>query len=127
MKRLIAGVAIALSLSFAGAALAQAAKEPAAKVSHPGQARYSPTRMEWLATTLQAQLRKDMTDSSKFLVQIVAKDSETLVLYVRYLADVNKTAMDIQLNADREVIKLTAKAYGWDKWVKVTEDIQQAK
>lgn len=126
MKRLIAGLAIALSLSFAGAAMAQAAKEPV-KASHPGQARYTPTRMEWLTTTLQAQLRKDMTEGSKFLVQIVARDSETLVLYVRYLADVNKAAMDIQLNADREVIKLTAKAYGWDKWLKVTEDIQQAR
>ena len=131
MKRLIAGLAIALSLSFTGAAMAQDAKAPAAKepakASHPGQARYTPTRMEWLTTTLQAQLRKDMTDSSKFLVQIVARDSETLVMYVRYLADVNKAAMDIQLNANREVIKLTTKAYGWDKWVKVTEDIQQAK
>jgi hypothetical protein len=126
MKRLFAGLAIALSLSLSGAALAQDAKAPA-KASHPGQKAYTPTRMEWLTTTLQAQLRKDLTDGSKFLVQIVAKDSETLVLYVRYLADVNKAAMDIQLNADREVIKLTAKAYGWDKWLKVTEDIQQAK
>jgi hypothetical protein len=126
MKRLIAGFAIALSLSLSGAAIAQSAKAPA-KASHPGQAAYTPKRMEWLTTTLQAQLRKDMTDGSKFLVQIVAKDSETLVLYVRYLADVNKDAMNIQLNADREVIKLTAKAYGWDKWLVVQEDIQQAK
>ena len=124
MKRLIAGFAIALSLSLSGAAIAQSAK---ASSSHPGQKAYTPKRMEWLTTTLQAQLRKDMTDGSKFLVQIVAKDSETLVLYVRYLADVNKDAMNIQLNADREVIKLTAKAYGWDKWLVVQEDIQQAK
>ena len=126
MKRLFAGLAIALSLSLSGAALAQGAKAQA-KASHPGQKAYTPTRMEWLVTSLQAQLRKDMTDSSKFMVQIYAKDSETLVMYVLHLADVNKNAMDIQLKANREVIKLTTKAYGWDKWVKVTEDIQQAK
>ena len=125
MKRLFAGLAIALSLSLSGAVLAQTAKA-SAKASHPGQKSYTPTRMEWLNTTLQAQLRKDLTDSSKFLVQFYAKDAETLVMYVRYLADVNKVAMDIQLNANREVIKVTAKAYGWDKWLKVTEDIQQA-
>ena len=125
MKRLFAGLAIVLSLSLSGAVLAQTAQAPA-KASHPGQKSYTPTRMEWLNTTLQAQLRKDLTDSSKFLVQFYAKDAETLVMYVRYLADVNKVAMDIQLNANREVIKVTAKAYGWDKWLKVTEDIQQA-
>lgn len=127
MKHLITGFAIILSLalSLPGAAVAQAAK--AAKAASPGAEAFTPTRMEWLSTVLQATLRKDMTADSKFLVQIVIKDPETIVLFVRHLPTVNKRAMDIQLNAAREVIKINAKAYGWDKWLKVQEDIQVGK
>ena len=120
MKRLIAGFAIALSLS--GAVLAQTTKP-----TSPGAEAYTPTRIEWLTTVLQATLRKDMTTDSKYLVQIVNKDPETIVLFVRHLPTVNKKAMDIQLNTAREVIKMFAKSYGWDKWLKVQEDIQAGK
>ena len=122
MKHLLAAIAIALSMSASGAAIAQAAK-----ASHPGAEAYTPTRIEWLTTVLQATLRKDMTTDSKYLVQIVNKDPETIVLFVRHLPTVNKKAMDIQLNTAREVIKMFAKSYGWDKWLKVQEDIQVGK
>jgi hypothetical protein len=46
---------------------------------------------------------------------------------VRYLRDVEREVMNTHIDSAREVIKITAKSYGWDKWLKIREDIQLAK
>jgi hypothetical protein len=35
----------------------------------------------------------------------------------------NREAMNISIDATRQAIQITTNAYGWDKWVKVREDI----
>ena len=95
--------------------------------SRPGLQPYVPSRIEWLTTTLQASLRTDLTEETKFVLQITSPDSETILIYVRYLPDVNREVMNINIDSAREVIRITARSYGWDKWLKVREDIQMGK
>jgi hypothetical protein len=60
-------------------------------------------------------------------LDITSPDPETILIYVRYLPNVNREAMNITLVTTRKVIDITAKSYGWDSWLKVREDIQLAK
>ena len=66
-------------------------------------------------------------EESKFFLQITSPNPETILIYVRYLPTVNREVMNTYIDAAREVIKITAKSYGWDKWLKIREDIHPAK
>lgn len=93
----------------------------------PGLQPFTPTRIDWLVTTLQASLRDDEMQTRNFQLLITSPDPETILIHVRYLPDVNRAAMNSEIDTARQVIQITAKSYGWDKWVKVREDIQLAK
>ena len=95
--------------------------------NRPGAQPYIPTRIDWLTTTLQASLRSDLTEESRYLIQITSPDSETILIHVRYLPNVNREIMNMNIDSVREVVKITAKSYGWDKWLKIREDVQIAK
>jgi hypothetical protein len=95
--------------------------------THPGSAPYTPTRIDWLTTTLQANLRSERLEEDGYILQITSPNPETIRIYVRYLPTVNREAMNTGIDAAREVIHITAKSYGWDGWLKVTEDIQIAR
>lgn len=113
-------ILVLLAMLFADTALAKQAKG-----IQPGLVPFTPTRIEWLTTVLQASLRVDLTEENKFLLQIANPDSQTILIYVRYLPDVNREVMNMTIESSREVIKITAKSYGWDNWVKAREDIQR--
>jgi len=81
-------------------------------------------RIDWLTTTLQASLRTDAVETEGYDLDITSPDPETILIYVRYLPNVNREAMNITLVTTRKVIDITAKSYGWDSWLKVREDIQ---
>jgi hypothetical protein len=49
------------------------------------------------------------------------------MIFVRYLPTVNRKIMNIVIESAREVINITARSYGWDKWLKIKEDIQMVK
>jgi hypothetical protein len=93
----------------------------------PGVQPFVPNRIDWLTTTLQASLRDDQLDLNRFQLEITSPDSETILIYVRYLPDVDRTVMNLNIDTARQVIQITAKGYGWDKWLKIREDIQLAK
>jgi hypothetical protein len=93
----------------------------------PGAQPFTPTRIDWLTTTLQASLRDEQMETNGFQLQITSPDSETILIYVRYLPDVNRQVMNISIDTARKVIQITARSYGWDKWVKIREDIQLGK
>ena len=93
----------------------------------PGSQPFTPSRIDWLTTTLQASLRADATETDGYDLEITSPDPETILIYVRYLPTVNRQVMNIALDATRKVIDITAKNYGWDSWLKVREDIQLAK
>jgi len=93
----------------------------------PGLQPFTPTRIDWLTTTLQASLRDEELDTNGYTLQIATPDPETILIYVRYQANVNREAMNISIDAARSVIQTTSRGYGWDSWVKIREDIQLAK
>jgi hypothetical protein len=93
----------------------------------PGAEPYIPTRIDWLTTVLQASLRTERLQEDGYNLQITYLDSETVLIYVRYLPTVNREIMNNGIETAREVIQITAKGYGWDKWLKVREDIQMVK
>ncbi len=93
----------------------------------PGSQPFTPTRIDWLTTTLQASLRDDSMETSGYYLQISLSDPETVLIVVRYLPTADRKAMNISIDAARQVIELTAKRYGWEKWVKIREDVQLAK
>jgi hypothetical protein len=103
------------------------AKAPLGETAHPGAERFTPTRIDWLTTALQADLREDITNEHPFLLAITHSDSETILIYVRYRPDVDPRNMNLEIETARKVIQMTAKSYGWDSWLKVREDVQMAK
>jgi len=94
----------------------------------PGAERFTPTRIDWLVTTLQANLREEITSDRPYSIDIAHSDSETVLIYVRYFSDADRTLMNEDIDTARSVIHITAKSYGWDGWVKIKEeDVELAK
>lgn len=100
---------------------------PQSRKLPPGLQSFTPTRIDWLATTLQASLRDDEMQTRGFQLEVAYTDPDTILIYVRYLPDVNRTVMNSEIDTARQVIGITVKSYGWDKWVQVREDVQPAK
>ena len=117
----LAVTVLSISVSALVFARAQAPTLP------PGLRPFTPTRIDWLTTTLQADLRDDELERNGFELLITSPDSETILIFVRYQPNVNREVMNLSINTARQVIQMTAKRYGWDKWVKIREDIQLGK
>ena len=94
---------------------------------HPGAEPFTPTRIDWLTTTLQAALREEPTQDNDFDLQITYADPETLLIYVRYAPDVERRRMNKSIDTAHKVIAITVKSYGWEQWVKVKEDVEPYK
>jgi hypothetical protein len=116
---------LAVALLSACASVLVYANSQTQKLS-PGLPPFTPTRIDWLTTTLQASLRDEALDTNGYTLQITSPDPETILIYVRYRASVNREAMNISIDTAREVIQITANSYGWENWVKVRENIQLA-
>jgi hypothetical protein len=113
-------VALAASLVFS-TALAEPVQ------SKPGLQPYVPNRMEWLALVLNSQLRQDATVDSPFSLNIVNSDHETILIFVRYQPNVDREILNMSVETAREVTQITAKSYGWGKWLKIKERIEMVK
>jgi hypothetical protein len=98
-----------------------------ANAIHPGVLPYMPSRIDWLTTVLAANLNSDQLRGDGYMLQIAMAGPETVEIYVRYLPTVNREAMNVAIDAARSVINTTAKSYGWQDWVKITESVQMAK
>lgn len=87
---------------------------------------FTPSRLDWLATTLNAsgRISYEMDRHFVLLYAGVEKD-DTILIYVRYTADVNRYAMNTAIESARKVISIKAKSRGWDKWLTVREDIKR--
>jgi hypothetical protein len=64
---------------------------------------------------------------SPFVLSITDPDSETIVIYVRYFSNVERTIMNKSIDTAHHVIDATVKSYGWQDWVKVKEDVAMVK
>jgi hypothetical protein len=92
----------------------------------PGLQPFTPTRIDWLVTYLQASLREDLTEEKNFNLNISSSDPETVVIYVRYFPTVDRKIMNADIDTARKVIHVVAQTYGWDGWVKIKEDVELA-
>lgn len=90
----------------------------------PGLQSYHPTRIEWLSLVLNSQLRQDATTDNPFSLNIVNSDHETILIFVRYHPSTSREIMNMAIQTAREVTNITAKSYGWDKWVKIKERVE---
>ncbi len=95
--------------------------------SKPGLQPYVPNRIEWLALLLNSQLRQDATVDSPYSLAIVNTDHETILIFVRYQPNVDREILNTAVETARDVIQITAKSYGWGKWVKVKERVEMVK
>ena len=59
-----------------------------------------------------------------FSLFVIQADYETLLIFVRYQATVDREIMNGKIDTAREVIMSTAKSHGWDKWVKIRERVE---
>jgi hypothetical protein len=122
MKRTLRVASAVALLVFFKIALAQ--QSPS---YHPGLEPFTPTRIDWLATLLEANLRIEDLSRNGYLLRVVESGPETLTIYIRYLPTVNREVMNTQIDAVRKVIAIDAKSYGWDGWIRVTEDVRLQK
>lgn len=120
MRRAFLTVGLIACLLSSGVSWAQ-------QTGKPGLLPYTPTRIDWLTTVLQAQLRQDFSGENRFQLLIASPDHETVLIYVRYLPNVNREVMNLAIQGARDVINVTARGYGWSQWVKIREDVEMAK
>ncbi len=86
---------------------------------------YTPTRLEWLAVDLNATRGVRLTLEEGFAVRFDPIEKEDCILIsVLHFPTVNRKAMNTEIEWSRKIILTTAKRYGWDKWLKIKEDIQ---
>lgn len=69
----------------------------------------------------------DLTAGLDFSLDITTPDSDTILIYVRYLPSVDRPSMNSTIDTARRVIHITAKGYGWDSWLKIKEDVEPVK
>jgi hypothetical protein len=77
-------------------------------------------------TSLQASLRQELTKEKNYTLDITASDPETVLIQVRYLPTADRTTMNMAIDAARQVIKIRARTYGWDGWIKINEEVEPA-
>lgn len=103
--------------------------------NRPGLTPYTPTRIEWLALTVNAQLQYERYAEDPYEVFVVPADHETLELLIRYHAGTirrqhnspaNLAMMKRKIKATRELIMTTATRYGWEKWVTIREPVEMS-
>ena len=125
MKPRLAAIVTAVLVALACATVLAYAQTELSKLE--GWKAYTPTRLEWLAVELNAGSRTQLTASNGYLVAFVPYEkTDTIVMFVRYTTNANRQAMNTTIDGARKVIQMIAERRGWDKWLKVREDVQAA-
>ena len=101
-----------------------AATEARPTPSRPGLGTYSPTEGEWLALVMRATLRREATPDNPYSLDVVLAGPDTLQILARYRPPLTREGLGKTMEAAREAIKNQAKAYGWDKWVRIRETVE---
>jgi hypothetical protein len=128
-KSVVLAVAAFLVFAFGTCAFVFAqGRSPKSEGSKP----YTPTRLEWLAVELNAQMRFVATPLSEYSMIFVPLEKEDAILIsVTYLPSVDRIPesrqrMNLTLDSAREIISTRSKAKGWSSWLKVRERVEPA-
>jgi hypothetical protein len=95
-------------------------------LNQPGLTRYTPTTIEWLALDVRSRLPQFESAHNSFVLSVLQGDHETLLIFVEYLPTVNREMMNRAIDSTRKLILITATNYGWDKWVKIREQVEMS-
>src|SRR6185295_19043198 len=97
--------------------------------NQPGLTPYTPTKIEWLALTVNAQLQYERHAEDLYEVFVVQADHETLEILIRdhlgrssrQRSTTKLAIMKSKIKTTRELVMATAKRYGWENWVRIRE------
>ena len=102
----------------------------------PGLTPYTPTKIEWLALTVNTQLQYERHAGDPYELFVIQADHDTLQIFARYLPAVyprpragdprpypsgDPKIWKSKIQAVREKIMTTATRYGWETWIKIQE------
>ncbi len=102
----------------------------------PGLTPYTPTKIEWLALTVNSQLQYEHHATDPYELFVVQADHDTLQIFIQYLPAVyprpragdprpypsgDPKIWKSKIQAVREKIMTTATRYGWETWIKIHE------
>jgi len=95
----------------------------------PGAQPYVPTKIQWLCLDLNAESADELTDESKYSKHFTysAADPNTVIVFVRYLPDMDRELLNTVVNNAKEIVRLKSRSYGWEDWVKVSEDVKMSR
>lgn len=77
--------------------------------SRAGFEPYVPTKIEWLALEVQADLRTDATEETRYALTILVRKANTITILVRYSPDVDREIMNAAIEMARSTIRQTAR------------------
>ena len=99
--------------------------KPSMTLALEGYKEYTPSRLEWLAVEMNANHRVTLMVENYLMNFVPLENSDSILIYVRYLRNVNRQTMNMSIDSARKVIDMLAKHRGWH-WLNVKEDIQLA-
>jgi len=92
----------------------------------PGLTPYTPTSIEWLVLTANAQLQEQASADRPYSLHVVEADPETLAIVARHQPGASREQIARSIAAARQAIMSTAKRHGWDAWIKIQERVEPA-
>jgi hypothetical protein len=107
-------------------ASALAAAVVPAQEARPGDKPYTPTRLEWLEVTLNAEYSAGLSDDQYTVGFIAEADGRTIRLFVSYDPKVDRELLNHVVDTAKGTIMDTARGLKWD-WVQVKEDVTMRK
>lgn len=118
MKKFLAFMLITAFIGVGAIGLVHAQKG----VKTEGAKPYTPTRLQWLAVKLNAELGRQFSQDG-FQMLFVPKEAEnTIVILVNYFkGSVRPGQIEAEVKHAKKVIELTAQARKWDKWLKIKQ------
>lgn len=89
---------------------------------------YVPSRLEWLATHLNAFYRVSLSRETQYsLTYVAVHDEDAILIYVRYYPQADRETVNGSIENAKELIKITARSKGWIAWLKVKENVEMYK
>lgn len=118
MKKLLAYMLITTFIGVAGVGLVHAQTGPKTEGAKP----YTPTRLQWLALKLNAELGRQFSQDGFQMLFVPAEKDNAILIVVNYLkGSVPERQIDAEVKHAKKVIEISAKAQKWDSWLKVKE------
>lgn len=121
MTKFPACLLAALILGCAAFDAVRAQNPPATEGAKP----YTPSRLEWLAVKLNAELGRQFSQGGFQMLFVPAETENTILIIVNYFkGTVPEGQIETEVKHAKKVIQLTAKARKWDSWLEVKEIVK---